>query len=126
MLRVRALQSELVVTRPAADVLADLAALAARQAELTSELAAALRAPAPAPLPASAEPAEYLTTAEAAALLGVSVRGLEDLRRAGRGPSFVRIGRMIRYPRPALVAQNTVQLPSSAAAPAPSSAAKSR
>jgi hypothetical protein len=35
--------------RPAADVLADLAALAQRQAQLTAELALALRAPAAAP-----------------------------------------------------------------------------
>lgn len=32
------------MTRPASDVLADLAACAARQAQLTAELAAALRA----------------------------------------------------------------------------------
>lgn len=91
------------VTRAASDVLADLAALAARQAALTAELAEALRAaPAPAPLPASAEPPEYLTTAEAAALLGVSAKHLEALRANGRGPAFVRIGHAVRYPREGL------------------------
>lgn len=115
------------MTRTAADVLADLAALAARQAELTAELAHALRAPAPAPLSApagaSSQP-EYLSPREAAALLGVSLRGLENLRRAGRGPAFVRVGRAVRYPRAALAAQNAVQFPSTAGSAVPSSAAK--
>lgn len=89
------------MTRPArspADVLSDLAALASRQAALTAELAEALRA-APAPLPASADAPEYLTTREAAALLGVSVRKLEALRAAGAGPRVVRLGRVVRYSR---------------------------
>ncbi|HEY3496220.1 MAG TPA: helix-turn-helix domain-containing protein [Polyangiaceae bacterium] len=101
--------------RSPADVLADLAALAARQAELTAELASALRAaPAPAPLPAPASAPEYLTTREAAALLGVSVRTLAALRAAGKGPRFVRLGHAVRYPR------DTVQSPSSEAPALPS------
>lgn len=107
------------MTRPASDVLADLAALATRQAALTAELALALRvAPAAAPALASAAP-EYLTTREAAALVGVSVRTLEALRAEGRGPRFVRIGRAVRYPR------DTVQLPSGEAPAAPSAAPRS-
>jgi excisionase family DNA binding protein len=101
--------------RPASDVLADLAALATRQAELTAELARSLRdASAPAPPSPAPEPPEYLTTAEAATLLGVSVRTLVALRSDGRGPRHVRIGRAVRYPR------STVQLPSSAAVETPS------
>lgn len=114
------------MTRPAHDILADLAALAARQAELTAELASALRAPAPAPACPAYDAPEYLAPREAAALLGVSVRGLEDLRRSGRGPAFVRVGRSVRYPRAALARGNAVQLPSSAGPSVPSSAAKSR
>lgn len=86
--------------RTASDVLADLATLATRQAALTAELAAALRAPSPAPVAAAAP--EYLTTREAAVLLGVSTRTLEALRRAGQGPRFVRCGRAVRYPRDTL------------------------
>lgn len=107
------------MTRPASDVLADLAACAARQAELTAELASALRSASAAPAPAAVAPPEYLTTAEAAVLLGVSVRTLEALRAEGRGPRFVRVGRAVRYPR------DTVQLPSGEVAPAPSSARRS-
>lgn len=93
-------------TRRIAEVCSELVALAARQAALTAELAAALLTAAPPP-PASttAEPSDapaYLTTAEAAALLGVSVRTLESLRAAGTGPRFVRVGRAVRYPREAL------------------------
>lgn len=102
------------MTRSPSDVLADLAALATRQAALTAELARALaEASAPAQAPASAAP-EYLTTREAAALLGVSTRTLEALRAEGRGPRHVRIGRAVRYPR------DTVQLPSASASDAPS------
>ena len=98
------------MTRAAADVLADLAALASRQAELTAELAATLRAtPAPAPLPAPAGAPEYLTTREAAELLGVSASHLKALRATGAGPRCLRVGRAVRYPRAALAA---VQPPS--------------
>jgi excisionase family DNA binding protein len=113
------MQGGQVMTRPASDVLADLAALALRQAELTAELGRALLAPAPAPASPAAATPEYLTTQEAAALLGVSVRTLAALRAAGRGPQFVRIGHAVRYPR------DTVQLPSSEAPAAPSTAPRS-
>lgn len=79
-------------------MLADLAALAARQAQLTAELAAALRAPAAAPAAPTEPSPEYLTPKDAAAHVGVSVRTLENLRRAGKGPEFVRFGRAVRYP----------------------------
>jgi excisionase family DNA binding protein len=92
----------LAVTRSPSDVLADLAALATRQAALTAELARALAtASAPAQAPASEAP-EYLTTRETAALLGVSAKHLEALRAQGRGPAFVRVGHSVRYPREAL------------------------
>jgi excisionase family DNA binding protein len=91
------------VTRPSADVLADLAALAARQAELTAELAQALRvASVPAPACPANDVPEYLTTAEAAAVIGVSERHLKALRAEGRGPAFLRVGRSVRYPRSGL------------------------
>lgn len=107
------------MTRPASDVLADLAACAARQAALTAELAASLRAaPAAPPVHVASAAPEYLTTREAAALLGVSVRTLEGLRATGEGPRFVRVGRAVRYVRDDLC--SAVQLPSSEAPAAPS------
>lgn len=39
----------------------------------------------------------FLSTKEAAALLGVSVKGLESLRARGAGPAYVRVGKLIRY-----------------------------
>jgi excisionase family DNA binding protein len=88
------------VTRTASDVLADLASLASRQAALTAELAEALRAtPIATPLPAAVAAPEYLTTREAAALLGVSVRTLATLRAEGWGPRHIRLGRAVRYLR---------------------------
>lgn len=51
-------------------------------------------------VPAPDAPApEYLTTREAAALLGVSVKGLEALRARSEGPPFIRLGRAVRYRR---------------------------
>jgi excisionase family DNA binding protein len=92
----------------AADIVAELAALAARQAELTAELAEAMRAaPVPAPLPVAGDAPEYLTTDEAAALLGVSASHLKALRAEGRGPHHVRVGRAVRYPRAALMLRST-------------------
>lgn len=88
------------MTRSPSDVLADLAALATRQAELTVELAGALAtmASAPAQAPVSDVP-EYLTTREAAALLGVNAKALAALRTVGKGPRFVRVGHAVRYAR---------------------------
>lgn len=110
------------MTRSASDVLADLAALAIRQAQLTAELAAALRAHVPPAAAPAGDAPEYLTTREAAVLLGVSVRTLEALRAEGRGPRHVRIGRAVRYPRESIFA---VQLPSGEV-PAPPSASPPR
>lgn len=42
---------------------------------------------------------EYLSTAEAAALLGMTVKGLEGMRAKGTGPKFFRVGGRIRYRR---------------------------
>lgn len=51
--------------------------------------------------PAAPAP-EYLSTKQAAALLGVSVKHLETLRARGEGPPHVRLGKAIRYPRATL------------------------
>lgn len=55
-------------------------------------------------VPAAAAPAapEYLTTRQAAALLGVSAKGLEAMRARGEGPPFIRVGRKVRYVASAL------------------------
>jgi predicted DNA-binding transcriptional regulator AlpA len=43
---------------------------------------------------------ELLSTKEAAQAMRLSVRALEDLRRDGKGPAYVRLSaRCIRYPR---------------------------
>lgn len=83
-----------------ADVDVALAQVEATIAELEERLAGGvvdLVAP-PNDTPAPAEP-EYLDTKQAAALLGVSVKGLEGLRARGTGPPFLRVGRHIRYRR---------------------------
>lgn len=52
-----------------------------------------------------AQGAEYLTEAEAAALLRVGRRSLERWRVSGDGPDWVRAGlRRVLYPRAALMA----------------------
>ena len=58
-------------------------------------------APAPAP-PADLE--RLLTTAAAAALVGVSPSTLNKLRVHGGGPVYVKIQRSVRYERSALIA----------------------
>jgi hypothetical protein len=60
------------------------------------QVAAAPPAPPPAPERAPVPP-EYLTTKQAAALLGVSAKGLEAMRARGEGPAFIRVGRRVRY-----------------------------
>jgi excisionase family DNA binding protein len=40
---------------------------------------------------------EYLTPPQLATLLGLSVRTIEDHRRKGTGPRFMRIGKHVRY-----------------------------
>lgn len=42
---------------------------------------------------------EYLTTAEAAALVGCSERTLQSWRGAGQGPPSVKLGNLVRYKR---------------------------
>lgn len=92
---------------------ADIAELEERLAEIDATPANDVAAPAPASPPerAPAPAAEYLDTREAAALLGVSVKTLEGLRRRGGGPPFVRVGKVVRYRRAELerTVQGTVQ-----------------
>ena len=43
---------------------------------------------------------DLLTTKETAKAMALSVRALEDMRRDGKGPAYVRLSaRCIRYPR---------------------------
>lgn len=80
--------------------------------ELQERLALAGEGSAPAPpappvaVPSPTAPAndapDFLTTKQAAALLGVSVKHLEGLRARGGGPPFVRVGHAVRYPRATL------------------------
>lgn len=60
---------------------------------LALRAAAANGGAAPAPEP------EFLNTREAAELLGVTPKALEQMRSEGRGPRFVRVGRAVRYRR---------------------------
>jgi predicted DNA-binding transcriptional regulator AlpA len=53
---------------------------------------------APAAAPTSA-PLEYLTTKQAAKLLGMSTSSLEGWRSRDQGPAWVKIGTAVRYPR---------------------------
>jgi len=82
-----------------AELDAQIVALEDRHEEL-EELAST-----PAPVPSAASVAaapelpEYLDTKEAAALLGVGVKGLESMRARGKGPPFVRVGPRVRYRR---------------------------
>ncbi|HET9954536.1 MAG TPA: helix-turn-helix domain-containing protein, partial [Polyangiaceae bacterium] len=63
--------------------------------------AATLLPPLGAEAPAPSQ--EFLSTREAAALLGVTVKGLEAMRAKGRGPKFTRVGKVVRYRRTDLV-----------------------
>src|SRR5688572_8565728 len=77
--------------------------LRAMIAQTVSEVLDSRTPPAPtAPRPVTAAP-EYLTTCEAATLLRFSPRALEAMRSRGGGPPFVRIGRIVRYPRAELL-----------------------
>ena len=43
---------------------------------------------------------DLLTTKQAAQAMGLSVRAMEDMRRDGKGPAYVKMSaRCIRYPR---------------------------
>lgn len=44
-------------------------------------------------------PVRLLTTEEAAVLLGISKRALEQMRNRGRGPAYTYVGRFPRYSR---------------------------
>lgn len=39
----------------------------------------------------------FLDTDHTAKYIGVSVRTIEDWRQKGRGPAFVKLGRLVRY-----------------------------
>jgi excisionase family DNA binding protein len=78
--------------------LSDLVALRVAAANQT---APAPSAPPMAP-PSTPTTPEYLTTKEAAALLGVTAKGLEAMRARGEGPAFIRVGRRVRYVASAL------------------------
>lgn len=80
--------------------LASVAGLLSEAAAALARLAGRRSRPAPvpvaAPAPSAALPA-YLTTKQAAALLGVHHKTLEALRANGAGPAFVRVGKAVRY-----------------------------
>lgn len=80
---------------------ADVATL---QERLAGAGAAEVPATAPAAAaPAAAPPAGFIDTAEAATLLGVSVKTLEALRARGSGPPWVKVGRRVRYEHARLI-----------------------
>jgi excisionase family DNA binding protein len=89
-----------------ANVEAQIAELEAEREELTG---ASAESPSPVAVPVNAPandttavPAgedDWLTTKEAAAILRVTVKGLERMRADGRGPAHTRIGRSVRYRR---------------------------
>ncbi len=86
--------------------LAETAGMLARAAEMLTRLASRRPpAPAPAPAPPPVTALQYLDTKAAAALLGVSAKGLEAMRARGAGPKYIRVGNRVRYlaselPRP--------------------------
>lgn len=51
----------------------------------------------------NADARSVMSTKEAALFLGISYRTLEDWRLTGRGPQFVKLGRLVRYLRTALL-----------------------
>jgi hypothetical protein len=93
------------------DVDVEILQVQATIAELEERRAALLAKPANdvTPAPALADPQtpadtrgsapEYVDTAEAARILGVSVKTLEALRARGKPPPYTRVGRRIRYRR---------------------------
>lgn len=50
------------------------------------------------------KPARLLTTAEAAALLGIKPRALEVMRNRGGGPAYTMVGRFPRYSHASITA----------------------
>ena len=77
--------------------ISELAAIVARAAAThgTPAVATTLAAAPPEGTPATPE---YLTTRQAAELLGLSVKGLEAMRARGDGPRYIRVGHRVRYP----------------------------
>ena len=56
----------------------------------------------------------FLVRGELAELLDMQVQTLANLATDRKGPSFVRLGRSVRYPRPAVIAwlmQNAAAIP---------------
>ena len=89
----------------AASLLAQATSLIARAMSRRRTRAAAPAAPvaAPPPAPPAAATPAFLTTSEAAQRLGMSKKGLEQLRARGKGPRYVRVGNAVRYPVEALL-----------------------
>lgn len=86
------------LTDTLADKLAQRLSLRPIVKAVDRSLVAAAEAPSsPAGPPEAAD--EYLDTKQVAKLLGLSVGGLENMRRAGKGPKFVYVGRAVRYRR---------------------------
>jgi hypothetical protein len=54
-------------------------------------------------VPSAIDPDAALNESQAAELLGVSVRTLQAWRLRGGGPIYVKMGRLVRYSRRALV-----------------------
>jgi hypothetical protein len=67
-------------------------------------LGAGIADPEPAGRPIPRDPDVLLFGAEAAYLAGLSVRTFEGLRLRGGGPSYVKLGRAVRYRRADVVA----------------------
>lgn len=82
-----------------AQELAETASLLARAAERLTKVASRLtEKTAPQPLAVTPSMAEYLDTKEAARRLSISHKSLESLRGRGKGPPFIRVGKLVRYP----------------------------
>jgi hypothetical protein len=89
--------------KPLTDLVVDiLADKVAQRLGLRPPVKAVDRSSVAAPPDTGQEPSsaatEYLDTKQLAKLMGVSVGGLENMRRAGTGPKFVHVGRNVRYP----------------------------
>lgn len=67
----------------------------------------------------SAMPEDVLTEKETAALLRISVKGLQSWRYRGNGPKFLKLGRAVRYRRADLQAFVLAALRTSTSDPGP-------
>jgi hypothetical protein len=81
------------------DVIADKVAARLGLRPIVKAVARSLLQAAEAAPEASAAPVEYLTTQQAAALLGLTTRGLEGMRAKGTGPKSHKYGGRVRYRR---------------------------